>query len=293
MAATTDTEMLYPGESADSEFFKCVRIARHLKDMRIGEPRAHIAVVGLLSSKILMQSTEEMERDRGVIKDMLWRARGGLSQCGLGGPDDLRVYVPYKCAPIERPGQVVLFALPTAPRPPAPYMWDRQPRIQVPVHPGVEASLNMVYDLKARQEEDKHKQRAERFVDCQVEVWIVRPGSTIRERFQTPGVKVTLTVGPNGIEEFGTELTALGVRLGTLGSIANVHVALKGEGTFSFEKSTADRLIKQWQSKAMLSLSATIGIPLTKLKLPIEIKAYIDNDRKPGIAVQFQVFQFP
>lgn len=298
-----DTEFLYPGESTGSEDLKIVRIARYVRELRFKTPQAHIAVVGLLSTKILMFTTPAMEKERGIVKDTLWRVRTKLLQCQLM-EDAVRVYVPYKCVPIERPGQVVLYALNWAPRPAAPYMWDRQPKVQTAVGPEVEASLNMAYDLKAHEEDEKNKEKLDSLVTCEIEVAIWDAKTNTRQIQYMPDAKVTLKVGPTGIEEFGTELTAVKLKLKALnlaekfkfGTINKVEVSLKGEAGFEFkrdfEKDRVGRLFAEWQAKVKVSLSFELQIPKTSLKLPIEVTPYIDQEGRPGIEFKLKILDF-
>jgi hypothetical protein len=302
-AMASDTELLYPGESTASEDLKIVRIARYLRELRIKTPQAHIQVGGLLSTKILLLTTEAMEKERGVVKDMLWRVRTKLLQSQLT-EDAIRVYVPFSCVPIERPGQVVLRAVNAAPRPARPYMWDRQPNIQTAVGPEVEASLNMAYDLKGHEEDEKNKEKLDSLVTCQIEVAIWDAKTNNRQIQYMPDAKVTLSVGPTGIEEVGAELTAVKLKLKALnladkfkwGLINKVEVSLKGEAGLEFkrdfEKDRVGRLFSEWQAKVKASLSFELQIPKTSLKLPIEITPYLDQEGKPGVQFQIKILDF-
>jgi hypothetical protein len=298
---SSDTEFLYPGESSGSESLKVVRLARRVREMRIKEPRAHVAVVGLLSSKILFYTTDEMENVRGAMKDMLWSARMKLFGCGLG-EDAVRVYVPYKCVPIESPGQVVLYALNFAPRPAAPYMWDRQPKIQAAVRPELEASFNMEYDTKAREEDEKHNPTS--YLTCQVEVAIWDAKTNVRRIQAMPGAKLSLKVGANSVEEVTGELTALKLRLRDLklgdkimwGSVSKVEIAFKGEAGVEFvrhiDKDRVEGLFRKWQAKMKITLAVDLQIPGTNIKLPIEISPYIDNEGKAGVQFQLKILDW-
>ena len=298
---SNDTEFLYSGESAGSEDMKIVRMARRVREMRIRTPQAHCAVVGLLSNKLLMGPKEDMEKDRGAIKDTLGRVRLKLIQCGLG-EDGIRVYVPYKCVPIERPGQVVLYAIDAAPRPAAPYMWDRQPPIQAAPQAELEASLNMEFDVKAY-EAEKEKKGDDSLITCQVEVAIWDAKTNTRMVQHLPEAKVSLKVGPGGIEEVSGELTALKVKIKALnladkfkwGFINKVEVSFKGEVGLEFKsqgKDQMNRLFTEWQAKTKVSLSFDLQIPKTSLKLPIEISPYIDQAGSVGVGVQIKILDF-
>jgi len=302
---SNDIEILYPEDatggpdrnSTFAEDLKIVRIARLVREMRIRSD-AHVAVIGLLSTSILMQSTDEMEKDRSLIKETLWRARQKLLQSQLdeGG---IRVYVPFQCAPIIRPGQVMLFARNSAPAPAKPYLWG-QPRIQPAVAPEIEASINMVYDLHAREEDKKKEEERTRLLECQVEIklWDTKGNARV---MLLPDGKVTLTFGPNGVEEVSGEATALSVRLGALdlekkinsGEYVRVEIAIKGEGTINIEKGKAERLLAEWEAKLKLSLTTQLRIPKTTIVLPpIEVTPYVNNEGKPGIQFQITVYKW-
>lgn len=298
---SSDSEFLYPGESSGSESLKVVRLARRVREMRIKTPQAHAAVVGLLSTRILMFTTEEMEKERGRMKDILWSARMKLMQCGLG-EDGVRVYVPYKCAPIEQPGIVVLYALDMAPPRTGPYMWDRQPRIQTAVGPELEASLNMEYDAKARDADEK-REDVKSYLTCQIEVALWDAKTNTRQVQLMPGAKLTLKVGANSIEEVTAEIEALKLKLRALkivdkitwGTISKVEISLKGEAGLEFKRQvdgTAERLLKEWQAKMKLSLAADLRIPGTSIKLPIEITPYVDAAGKTGVEFQIKILDW-
>lgn len=306
MNTPNDIEILYPqdstggpeGNSPFAEDLKIVRIARLVREMRIRSD-AHVAVVGLLSTSILMQSMDEMERDRRTIKEILWRTRQKLMQCGLG-EDAFRIYVPFQCVPVIRPGQVMLFARNSKPAPAKPYLWG-QPKIQHAVHPEIEASMNMVYDLKAHEEDEKKdEEQRTRLLQCQVEitVWDIRGNKRV---MGLPGGKVTLTFGPNGVEEITGEVTALSIRLGSLnldkkiasGEYVKVEIAIKGEGTVNIEKGKAERQLAEWEAKLKLSLTVQFRIPKTSIVLPpIEVTPYVNHEGKPGIQFQITLYKW-
>ncbi len=302
--AAQDTEFLTPGESYGSENLKIVRIVRRLREMRIQEPKAHLAIVGLLSTKILTFTTTQMEKERFVVKEILYRARTRALE--LLGENDKGViaYVPYKCVPIERPGQVVLYALPWAPRPAGPYMWDQQPKIQTPLAPDAEASLSMVYDHKAHEQDEKNKEKLDNLVWCEVEVAIWDSKTNIRKIQFLPDAKVSLTISAVGIEEVAGELTALKIKLKALnlaekfkwGFINKVEVSIKGEAGLEFkrgfDRGKFTRLFSEWQAKFKASLSFELKIPKTSIKLPIEITPYIDQAGAPGVEFQVKILDF-
>ncbi len=308
---SNDIKVLYPedamggpdGKSSFAEDLKIVDIARQVRAMRFPPPgslaqaESHVAVVGLLSTSILMKTTEEMEKDRRTIKEMLWRVREKLLQSNLS-EGDIRVYVPFQCVPIERPGQVVLFARNSAPAPAKPYLWG-QPKIQPKVSPEIEASLNMVYDLKAHDEDEKKEEQRTRILECKVEVKVWEAGLGYGRVVPFPEGKVSLTFGPNGLEEVGAEVTALTVRLADFAkNIANtqyakVEISIKGEGAVKVEKGKAQRLLADWEAKLKLSLTAQFRIPNTTIMLPpIEVTPYIDHEGKPGIQFQIMLYKW-
>jgi hypothetical protein len=301
--AASDTEYLYPGESPGAEGLKITRIARYVREMRFKNPQAHIAVRGLLSTKILMFTTPAMEKERFTVKDMVWRAANKLSQCQLTD-DAVRAYVPYQCVPIVRPGMVALFARKEAPPRAGPYMWDHQPKVQTAVNPEVEASFNMVYDYKAHEEDEKNIEKLKSMVVCEIEVAIWDSKTRNRRILFLPEAKATLKVGPAGIEEVGTELTALMVRVkgeikgkyNKFDVFENVVVSIKGEAGFEFKREFEGNRLRNmfgvWQAEAKLSLAGILQIPYTSLKLPIEVEPYVDHEGHAGVEFKVKILDW-
>ncbi|HJQ55404.1 MAG TPA: hypothetical protein VJ890_00770 [Vineibacter sp.] len=292
------TEVLYPGENYSAEDRKITVIGREVRFMRTQKESgdAHVAIVGLLGSNLMNLTRAQMERQRRCMKDTLWRARNKLIGIGLEAAA-IVVYVPFKLTQ-NRDGIVVLYALETAAPRVAPYMWDHQPRIQAAVTPEIEASLNMVYDAAAREEDEKHE--GEDLIECEVEVTIWDDKHNKKKLSSFSDMKLSPVVGKNGIKEVAAELTLLKAALKAVdlpkkflfGSIQKVEIGLKGEAALELEHEAGKVMFEKFQAKLKASLVLELGIPGTKLKLPIEIAPYLDQVGKPGVEFKVKILDF-
>jgi hypothetical protein len=291
--ASTGTETLFAGESTGSEDLKLVRLARHVRGLLIRNPRAHVSVEGYLGRDALQLLPAEVEKERFTVEGWQWETRGKL--VGLGVPEpNIRVYVPFQVRSDAAGRTVRLIAHDSAPGPAYPRHAAGVPPVQ-PFDPRVSASV--VVDPTAKQEEGSA--RAPRHVESQVEVslWDAKGNRTVGV---VPRAKVTLSVGPNGVEEVAGELTAFKARLKALnlaekfrwGAVSKVEVSVKVEGSMNLDKSTAERHFREWKGKLKATLAFELKIPGTSIALPIEVGPYVDSEGKPGVGVQFTILEF-
>lgn len=290
---STGMEMLYLGESEGSESLKLVRLARHVRDLMIKNPQAHVSIEGYFGRDAMQLVPAEVEKERFTLEGWQWDKRDKLISLGI--PDsNIRVYVPFQVKSDAAGRTIKLTAHDSAPGPAFPRQAGNTPQVQ-PFNPLVSASV--IIDPKAKQEEES--KRASRAVESQVEVsiWDDKGNKKIGI---IPKSKVTLSVGPNGVEEVAGELTAFKLKLKALnlaekfkwGTISKVEIAFKVEGSINLDKSTAERLFTEWKGKLKVALSFELKIPGTSIRLPIEIAPYLDSEGKPGIGVQFTILEF-
>lgn len=290
---STGIETLYVDESEGSENLKLVRLVRHVRGLMIKNRQAHVAVEGYFGRDAMTLEPTVAEKERFTLEGWQWEKRNKLISFGLPEPN-IVVYVPFQVKSDADGRTVRLTAYETAPKPAFPRQGNNLPTIQ-PFSPSVSASV--VIDPKSRQEEGSN--RASRHVETQVEVTVWDDKGNKKIGF-LPKSKVTLSVGPNGIEEVGGELTAFKLKLKALnldekfkwGFISKVEIAFKVEGSMNLDKSTAERLFREWKGKLKAALSFELKIPGTSLKLPIEVAPYVDSEGKPGVGLQFTLFEF-
>jgi hypothetical protein len=288
MADDTATETLYPGESFGSHNLKLVRLARTHRGMAITNPDAHIAMVGYLAGSHLLRDTKAfcVQVDRMI--DQLVDVRDTLISLGILKTAIIG-YFPYQVAPITA-NLIVLTARNARANPgfpgysfvppsavPGPEFQDDGPKGQVIINPFAEP----------------HAVRASRTIETQLDI-TVWDDKGIGKKLPGP-MKLSLSVGPNGLEEVGGELTLLKQKLRNhllFGVLNKVVLSLKAEGTLDFDTSTAHRLLGDWSAKLKSSLEFEIHIPRTALKIVVEGTLGVDQTGKPSPALKGTVFEF-
>jgi len=290
---STGVETLFVGESDESENLKLTRLVRHLRGLMIGNLSAHVSIEGYLGRDAMLLEPDVVETERFALEG--WECAVWEKLIFLGIPESaIRVYTPFQVKSDAAGRTIKLTAHDSAPGPAFPRQAGNSPKIQ-PFNPTVSASV--IIDPKAKQEEGSN--RAARQVESQVEVslWDAKGNRNV---VFLPKSKVTLSVGPNGVEEVAGELTARKLKLKSLnlaekfkwGSISKVEISFKIEGSMNLDKSTAERLVREWKGKLKVALSFELRIPGTAIKIPIEVAPYVDSEGKPGVGVQFTIVEF-
>jgi hypothetical protein len=288
MANDTATETLYPGESFGSHNLKLVRRARTYRGMAITHPDAHIAMVGYLAGSHLLRDTNAFRVQVDRMIDQLVDVRDTLVSLGIV-KTALIGYFPYQVAPITA-NLIVLTARHTRANPvfpgysfvppsavPGPAFQDDGPKGLVIIDPFAEP----------------HAVRANRTVETQLEI-TVWDDKGIGKKLPGP-MKLSVSVGPNGFEEMGGELTLLKQQLRNqmlFGVLNKVVISLKAGGTLNFDNSTAQRLMGDWSAKLKSSLEFDIHIPKTSLTIVVEGTLGVDHTGKPSPELKATVFEF-
>jgi hypothetical protein len=121
-------------------------------------------------------------------------------------------------------------------------------------------------------------------IQTDVEITVVDANRTRRK---LPKMSLTMTVGPNGLEEVGAEFTLLKRQLKKQlcwGAVRDVKFAVKFNAQVKFERDGARDVLDGWAAKFKASVSADLGIPRS-IAVPVEAWVYIDAGGKPGPAL--------
>jgi len=286
------TETLCSNESIELMNSKVGRLARQFRDVALNKSDAHITMVGYMSvssvhDEGIEETTSRMVRWAVDMRDRL---------ITFGVPNNLIVgYIPRQ--PVPSTDDILVLTLRDTPEPvnlfpgmrvisPADAASRRSPD-----SPSGASKENADGPVKGQVVIDPFAKpgpfRPGRNVDTQIEVTVWESNGN---RKLLTGMKVTLNVGPNTIEEVGAELTLFKQKLKSQmfwGVITKVELSVKLSGKLDFDQSTAQRLVGQWSAQLKSSLEFDLKVPKTSIGVHVEGSLGVDLSGKVVPGIQF------
>jgi len=267
------TETIYPGEGENLRIQKLGEFTRAFKQHKSSNPGAVVRVSAYMDSTARWTNASMRER-QSAVRDIL--IRQGIS------PNAIEMENPQHSSNLSGLVRVTFYALPVVgpvPLPPPPLA----PRGL----PGSPASEGDSFEVKSGVVFDPAE-------GIQTEVEIAVRDAKGNRKLLAP-FKFTLTVGADGLEEVGTELTLQKKKLKNQlfwGAIRDVEFKVKFDASVKFEKEAGRETLKEWVVKFKAGLWAELGIPSTKIRVPVAAWVYVDVTGHVGAGAEVTLFEF-
>ena len=275
---TSTFETVYQVDSDACESAKLLKIARGYKNQAIDNSKTvSIDIYGYINSEAQMSSVAE-RNERAAMQTRFNNIRANLMQMGV--PND-KIWIGGVAFSSKWSGQINVslkdvkvnsILLPPYP----PYVPSNDPQ---------KPSGDREQWLDADGAVKKDVVKGEIFVEIELSI---KEGGIFRTK---PPVSVKASVRQDGTIELGAEWTAIETNLKQQilwGTVQEIKFKMSAEANAGF-KIEAARLNTELNAAIKASLSATLTIPGTSVKLPVEVSIGIGADGKvvPGLQTTY------
>jgi hypothetical protein len=278
-AETSTFETLYPADSDASESAKLLKIARGYKSRAIDYAKVvNVNIYGYISSEAQMNSTTE-KSERAAMQNRMNRVRDSLIQMGVASD---KVWIGGVAFSSNWGGQITVsirevnvnsIILP----PYTPYVPPANPK------KSPDAKEQWI-DADGSVKKDVPKN----VIAIEIEVSL-KEGGIFRTK---PPISAKASVKSDGKIELGAEWTPIEEEIkkkALWGTVQEVKFKISAEGNVEM-KFDDKKFHSELNAAVKAALSATLVIPGTSIKIPVEVSIGVSSEGKvePGLTVTYR-----
>lgn len=278
-AETSTFETLYTADSTASESAKLIKIARGYNSRAINYAKlVNVNIYGYISSESQMNSTTE-KRERAAMQNRMNRVRDSLIQLGVSSD---KIWIGGVAFSSNWSGQINVS------------IWEvNLNSIILPPYPPYIPPSNPKKSPNAKEQwldadGSVKKDVLKGVIAIEIEVSL-KEGGIFRTK---PPISAKASVKSDGTIELGAEWTPIEEEIkkkALWGAVEEIKFKISAEGNVGV-KFDDKRINTELNAAVKAALSATLVVPKTKIKIPVEISIGVGIDGKvvPGLQTTYR-----